>query len=196
MNKTPNEKSIKSGVYKHSELELIFGSKMAIKRAVEDGQIEKVSRGYYATLDVPINKAFYLIINKFYSNAVISKKSLLYHYKLTTDQPNLIDLDVKADSVLRNNTDLINIYRTNKLFNTTKQEINFVKLKCYSIERALFEVLYFEKKAGPLTSEVIHNYLQNYSYQPALIHKISQKFGKRGMEFENLIKVLAGSKFR
>lgn len=87
-------------------------------------------------------------------------------------------------------------YRTNKIFSTTSLEINSVKLKCYSIERALFEVLHFEKKPGQLTSEVIHNYLANHKYEPATLHKIAQKIGKRGLELANLIQVLAGNKFR
>lgn len=185
-----------SGVYKHAELEKIFGSKMAVKRAVEAGKIEKISRAFYATPDVPSNQAFYSVIKKFYAGAVISKRNLLYHYKLTTDQPSVIDIDVDTDSKLRNSTDLISVYRTNKIFNTTSLEINSIKLKGYSIERALFEVLHFEKKPGLLTSEVIHNYLANHKYEPATIHKIAQKFGKRGLELASLIQVLAGNKFR
>lgn len=193
--KTKNIKLL-SGVYKHAELEKISGSKMAVKRAVETGAIEKISRAFYATPDVPSNQAFYSVIKKFYQGAVISKRTLLYHYKLTTDQPSAIDVDVKTDSKLRNSTDLINVYRTNKIFNTTTLQINSVKLKGYSIERALFEVLHFEKKPGQLSSEVIHNYLANHKYEPAIIHKIAQQFGKRGLELASLIQVLAGNKFR
>lgn len=191
-------KSIKllSGVYKHAELEKIFGSKMAVKRAVDAGAIEKISRAFYATPDVPSNQAFYSVIKKYYQGAVISKRTLLYHYKLTMDQPSAIDIDVDTDSKLRNSTDLISLYRTNKIFSTTSIELNSVKLKCYSIERAIFEVLHFEKKPGQLTSEVLHNYLANYKYEPATIHKIAQKFGKRGLELASLIQVLAGNKFR
>ncbi|MEN0060450.1 MAG: hypothetical protein AAGB31_16540, partial [Bdellovibrio sp.] len=127
---------------------------------------------------------------------VISKRTLLYNYKLTTDQPSVIDIDVNTDSKLRNSTDLISVYRTNKIFNTIPFEINLVKLRGYSVERSLFEVLYFEKKPGQLTSEVIHNYLANYKYEPVTIHKIAQKFGKRGLELANLIQILAGNKFR
>lgn len=184
-----------SGVFKHAELEEIMGSKTAIKRAVESGVIIKISRAFYASPDTPLNKSFYLIIKSFYKNALISKRSLLYHYKLTTDQPNLIDIDVEASSKLRKSTDLINVYRTNKIFNTTFDDFNLVKLKCYSVERALFEVLYFEKTPGQLTAEVIHNYLALFKYEPAIIHKIAQKFGKRGLDLANLIQVLSRNKF-
>jgi predicted transcriptional regulator of viral defense system len=191
-------KSIKliSGVYKHVELEKIFGSKMAIKRAVDAGVIEKISRAFYATPDVPSNQAFYSVIKKYYQGAVISKRTLLYHYKLTTDQPSTIDIDVDTDSKLRNNTDLISVYRTNKICRTTFLEINSVKLKAYSVERALFEVLKFEKISGQLTSEVIHNYIANHKYEPAAIYKIAQNFGKRGFELARLIQFLAGNKYR
>jgi hypothetical protein len=185
-----------SEVYKHAELEKIFGSKMAVKRAVEAGKIEKISRAFYATPDVPSNQALYSVIKKFYAGTLISKRTLLYHYKLTTDQPSVIDIDVDTDSKLRNSTDLISVYRTNKIFSTTSLEINSVRLKGYSVERALFEVLHFEKKPGQLTSEVVHNYLANHKYAPATIHKIAQKFGKRGLELASLIQVLAGNKFR
>lgn len=191
-------KSIKllSGVYKHAELAKILGSKMAVKRAVSAGVIEKISRAFYITPDTPSNQAFYSIVKKFYKGAVISKRTLLYHYELTTDQPSVIDIDVDADSKLRNSTDLISVYRTNKIFCTSSLEINSVKLKCYSVERSLFEVLHFEKMPGQLTSEVIHNYLANHKYEPASIHKIAQKFGKRGFELARLIQVFAGNKFR
>jgi hypothetical protein len=196
MKKKAQNTKLLSGVYKHAELEKIFGSKMAVKRAVEAGVIEKISRAFYATPDVPSNQAFYSVIKKFYPGSVISKRTLLYHYKLTTDQPSVIDIDVDTDSKLRNSTDLISVYRTNKIFSTTSLEINSVKLKGYSVERALFEVLHFEKKPGQLTSEVIHNYLANHKYEPATIHKIAQKTGKRGLELASLIQVLAGNKFR
>jgi hypothetical protein len=188
--------SLVTGVYKHIELEKIFGSKMAVKRAVEAGMIEKISRAFYATPNVPSNQAFYLIVKKYYHGAVISKKTLLYHYQLTTDQQSVIDIDVETSSKLRNSTDLVSVYRTNKIFSTTEIKINSVTLKCYSVERALFEVLHFEKKPGQLTSEVIHSYLANHKYEPATIHKIAKKFGKRGLELAALIQVLAGNKFR
>ena len=159
------------GVYKHSELEQIFGSKMAVKRALEAGTIEKTSRALYATLEIPSNRIFYLAIKKFYPNSVISKRTLLYHYRLTTHQPTAIDIDVATHSKLRNSTDLISVYRTKKIFNIQFLDFNFIKLKCYTVERALFEVLYFEKKSGQLTSEVVHNYLSNYKYSPAIIQK-------------------------
>lgn len=184
-----------TGIYKHSELERIFGSKMAVKRAVEAGTINKISRAFYATPDVPVNQAFFSIIKKFYPSAIISKKTLLYHYKLTTDQPSVIDIDVDTNSKLRKSTDLISVHRTNKIFNTIALKINSVKLKCYTVERALFEVLYFEKKPGHLTTEVIHNYLTHYRYEPTIIYKIANRFGKRGLELANLIQVLAGNKF-
>lgn len=196
MKKKAKNTVLLSGVYKHAELEQFFGSKMAVKRALAAGKIDKISRAFYATLDVPSNRAFYSVIKKFYTAAVISKRTLLYHYKLTTDQPSSIDIDVDTGSKLRNDTDLISVYRTNKIFSTTSLEINSVKLKGYSVERALFEVLHFEKKPGQLTSEVVHNFLANHKYEPATIHKIAQKFGKRGLELASLIQILAGNKFR
>ncbi len=196
MKKKAKNVRLLSGVYKHAELQKIFGSNMAVKRAVEAGAIEKISRGFYSTPDVPTTQAFFTVIKKFYPGAVISKRTLLYHYKLTTDQPAIIDIDVDLDSKLRNGTDLISVYRTNKIFNTTSLTMNSVKLKCYSVERALFEVLHFEKKPGQLTSEVIHNYLAKNKIEPAKIYKIAERFGRRGLEFANLIQVLAGNKFR
>jgi len=196
MKKKVMTKDLRSGVYKHSELVEMFGSKMAVKRSLEAGRIEKISRAFYSTPDIPSNRAFYSVIKKFYPSAVISKRTILYHFKLTTDQPSAIDIDVNTDSKLRNGTDLINLYRTKKIFSTTSMEINSINLNCYTVERALFEVLYFEKKPGQLSSEVIHNYLSSYKYSPAKIHKIAQKFGKRGLELANFIQVVAGNKFR
>jgi hypothetical protein len=187
---------LRTGVYKHSELEVILGSKMSVKRALESGKIEKISRAFYNTPNIPLTQAYFAIVKKFYPKSVISKRTLLYHYKLTTDQPSIIDIDVTQDSNMRNSTDLISVNRTNKIFNITTLEINSVKLRCYTVERALFEVLHFEKKFGQLTSEVIHNYLTNYKYEPATLHKIALKFGKRGIELSNLIQILAGNKFR
>lgn len=187
---------LKSGVYKHIELENIMGSKMAVKRAFDSGILEKVARGFYATPDISSNKAYFLIIKRFYPEGVISKGTLLYHYGLTTYQPTTIDIDVNSNSKLRNNTDLVQIHRTNKIFSTCSLEFNSVKLKCYTMERALFEVLYFENKFGQLTSEVIHNYLAKYKYDPATIHQIAQKFGGRGRDLANLLQALAGNKFR
>lgn len=196
MNKKAKHFKLVSGVYKHAELEKLFGSKMAVKRAAQAGVIEKITSSFYVTPEVPLNQVFPLVIKKFYQGAVISKRTLLYHYKLTKAQPSVIDIDVATDSILRNGTELIRIYRTNKIFSTHTLSISSVRLKCYSVERALFEVLHFEKKPNHLASEVIHNYLANHKYEPATILKIAQKFGKRGLELANLIQVSAGNKFR
>lgn len=187
--------NLKNGVYKHSELVQLLGSKMAVKRATESGDLERVSRAYYSTADVPYLESHFLVIKRFYPDAVISKRTLLYHYRLTTDQPSTIDIDVGPESHLRNSTDLVRVYRTKKIFSTIKAQFHSVSLECYSLERALFEVLYFETTPGELTSEVIHNYLAKYKYEPAKIQKIAQKFGGRGAELANIIRILAGHKF-
>jgi len=127
-----------------------------LSEAYKHRVLNKISRAFYVTPAVPSIQAFYLVIKKFYQRAVISKRTLLYYYKLTTDQPLAIDVGINTDSKLRNSPDLINVYRTNKIFNATTLQINSVKLIGYSIERALFEVLHFEKKSEQLTYEVIH----------------------------------------
>ncbi len=187
--------TIKSGVYKHSELTEMLGSRMAVKRALTAQLIEKVSRGFYCTPDIATNEAYYSVIKKFYKEAVISKRTLLYHYRLTTNQPDLIDVDVPQTSKLRKGTDLLEVHRTNKIFGLSSAEFNGIKLKCYSVERALFEVLSFEEKPGSLTSEIIHNYLASFKYDPAAIHALGLKFGSRGAQLANLIQVMAGDKF-
>lgn len=186
--------TIKSGVYKHSELTEMLGSHTAVKRALAAQLIEKVSRGFYCTPDIATNEAYYSVIKKFYKDAVISKRTLLYHYRLTTDQPDLIDIDVPQTSKLRKGTDLLEIHRTNKIFGLTDAVFNGIKLKCYSVERALFEVLSFEEKPGSLTSEIIHNYLTGFRYEPADVHALGLKFGSRGAQLANLIQVMAGDR--
>ncbi|HEY8269672.1 MAG TPA: hypothetical protein VIG33_02200 [Pseudobdellovibrionaceae bacterium] len=187
--------AIKSGVYKHSELTEMLGSRMAVKRALAEQLVEKVSRGFYCTPDIATNEAYYRVIKKFYKDAVISKRTLLYHYRLTTNQPDLIDVDVPQTSKLRNGTDLLEVHRTNKIFGLSSAEFNGIKLKCYSVERALFDVLSFEEKPGSLTSEIIHNYLSSFKYEPAVIHALGLRFGSRGAQLANLIQVMAGDKF-
>ncbi len=186
--------TIKSGIYKNSELLKILGNPATIKKFLNIGAVEKISRGFYATPDIPTNKTFFLIIQKFYKKSVISKRTLLHHYGLTTAQPELIDLDVSQNSQLRLSTDLVKIHRTNKIFEIEMILFNGVLLRTYSVERSLFEVLYFEKTAGSLTSEVIRNYLARYEYKPAVIFNISKKFGKNGAQLANLIHVVAGDK--
>lgn len=196
LNKKSKKIILKSGVYKHFDLVQTLGSNMAVKRAVAKGLVEKISRGFYATTDIPTNKTFFLVIKKYYPAAVISKRTLMYHYHLTTDQPPIIDIDFSSNSKYRNSTDLLNINRTNKIFSLCYEDFNSVKLKCYSRERALFEVLCFEKKPGQLTAEVIQNYLANNKYQPTKIFKIAKKFGRPGLDLANLIHLLAETKFR
>jgi len=188
--------TIKSGVYKHSELSEMLGSRMAVKRALAAQLIEKVARGFYCTPDIATNKAYYSVVKKFYKDAVISKRTLLYHYRLTTNQPDLIDVDVPQTSKLRKGTDLLEVHRTNKIFGLSFAEFNGIKLRCYSVERALFEVLSFEETPGSLVSEVVHNYLASFKYEPAAIHALGLKFGARGTQLANLIQVMAGDKLR
>lgn len=189
-------KNIESGVYSNKDLSRVLGSNVAVQRALASNFIEKVGRGYYSTPDIPELKRIPLIVEQYYSDTVVSKATLLYHYKLTFDQPELFDLDAKNESSYREGTDIFNICRTRKMKFVTTSNFNGVKLKCYAVERAVFEVLEIERGIGDMAIEVVQSYVRNYQPDFSSLAEVAGLFGKRGEELLKLIQAIGSSRVK
>lgn len=191
-------KTIRDGVYTNRDLSEMLGSNTAVQRALVGGKIERVGeRRYYATPGVPLNAREKMIAAKYHPELVVSKLSILRHYELTTrDSDGEFQMDAKNESSYRGKIDsVLDIYRTKKMTDVVVESFNGVNLKCYSIDRAIFEALEIEGRPGSLCREVLSNYTKKTSrVDLAKLAEISKLFGPRGDEFMNILYALTAQK--
>lgn len=183
-------KQIPSGTYKAEDLARMLGSQMAIQRAVDAGELVLFFRGYYTTPDI-VNSATacYQLIDKYFPEGVVSKDSILFHYSLFQEQLRAIHIDLPSDSSRYKGNEFIEFHRSIKITDVTTSKFNGITLKCYTPERAVFEVLFLEKGIGPLAQEVAANFVNNFGYgeNASKLKEISKMFKDRGEELLKLI---------
>ncbi len=178
---------IKTNVYSSKELVKKLGSQTAIARLCKSDQLIKIGRGYYCSQDINTAKATFLIIEKYFNNAVVSGASALFNYQMIDSMPDQIDLDVARESKYRLHTDIFSFHRTTKITKTVKQDFYGVELKTYPIERVVFEVLRLEKNIGELARSVIKKFVANHSLDRKKLETVSKVFGTKGAQLLNLI---------
>nr|BFD64820.1 hypothetical protein BdHM001_35010 [Bdellovibrio sp. HM001] len=187
-------KRLESGVYATSELEKIYGNRMAVKRAFEAGEINKVIRGYYSTPDLSEPRNTFVMIAKFCPDAVVSNLSILQHYGLSQEYVDKVHLDVPNESGYREGNELIEFHRSRKMVGVTDISVNGVDLKGYSIHRALFEVIAVEANgAGNATREAVNAYVKSGEADINELRQFAELFGSRGEDIvERVRTVMAG----
>jgi len=191
-------KNLKSGVYKTTELEKIFGNRMAIGRACEKGEIERVAQGIYATSDLVDEKTVAChILSKYYPDAVVSKSSALYFHDLYDYPGDEFHADLSSDASYIGTKFVLHFHKSSFINGVTRGNFNGLSLPVYSPERAVFEALYLEPGLGNIVNEVVIKYLNKFDSDGKGIAKLmqfSQQFGERGAGLVNIARSIRQSK--
>ncbi len=131
---------LKGAVMKTSELQKILGSRQAIKRHVDEGHIFQVCRGIYSIgIESSQNEATFKVLNKYFSDAIISGKSALVLQGLYDKHLEKLDLDVPREDSPPRKHELFQFHRKSNLAGWEEISIKGVKIKIYVRERCLFE---------------------------------------------------------
>lgn len=160
---------------------------MAIHRMVSAGSLHKLGRGFYYTTDVNASMAFFMVINKYYKDTVVSGATCLYNYELSGYMPEQIDLDAASDSSYRLDTDIFSIHRTTKIAGITFGNFFGVKCKTYCLERAVFEVIRVDGGFGDLTREVVKNFSRKKRINFTTLRQYGELFGVKGKRLIDMI---------
>lgn len=144
-------------VLKSSELSKILGSGTAIKLAEDRGLVYPVTRGFYAVGEVPYEKEAYLVLFKYYPEAVISRYSALFLQGMSEYAPERLTVDIPLEHNKISNQ-LFDVKRSSKIGGVETKTLCGVDLKIYSPERCLFEAY----SVGGKNSELYHKAVLAY----------------------------------
>lgn len=152
----------------HAEL-IDFGvSAPALRKLADQGKIQSLTSGIYASIKLDPFVASALAASRYYPQAVISGLTALQIYGLAQEYIQKIDVDISRDSSLRNR--LLNVHRipNHRLIGITTVKYKAGKIRIYDLERTLCEA-YLIEPAGPLFFKALKRYLAKTKPNPKLI---------------------------
>lgn len=118
-------------------------SRVYLSRMEEEGIIERIDRGIYATKDFKYDE-YYLFQLK-YPKAIFSYNTALYFYEMTERTPIKMDVTVYREYNPHRFKDLVNVYKVSKeLYNlgvTERKSPQGMKVKTYNLERTVCDII-------------------------------------------------------
>ena len=129
-----------------------------IKKALDSGELRKVEAGIYSDEDFELETA---VISKKYPKAVFTMDSAFYYLGLTDTVPDKYHLVTDKDSSKIRDGRVMQSFENNSILElgVTEREVDGVKLRMYSYERMLLELLRNKNKMPfDRYKEIIQNY--------------------------------------
>ena len=118
-------------------------SRVYLSKMEEEGIIERIDRGIYATKDFKYDE-YYLFQLK-YPKAIFSYNTALYFYEMTERTPIKMDVTVYREYNPHRFKDLVNVYKVSKeLYNlgvTERKSPQGMKVKTYNLERTACDII-------------------------------------------------------
>lgn len=118
-------------------------SRVYLSKMEEEGIIERIDRGIYATKDFKYDE-YYLFQLK-YPKAIFSYNTALYFYEMTERTPIKMDVTVYREYNPHRFKDLVNVYKVSKeLYNlgvTERKSPQGMKVKTYNLERTVCDII-------------------------------------------------------
>lgn len=150
----------KEKVMKLSELVQLYGNRMRVSREAQEGSIQSLGSGFYASNNIDPFLGALAVVAKYYPDAVVSGKTALHIYGLSQDYIEDIDVDIERNKSIKNK--LLKVHRVPKHRLTGITQINYqgIKIKIYEIERTLAEA-YRLDPAGPYFYKALKRYLKS-----------------------------------
>ena len=126
-----------------AQLEAKGISRVYLSRMEEEGIIERIDRGIYATKDFKYDE-YYLFQLK-YPKAIFSYNTALYFYEMTERTPIKMDVTVYREYNPHRFKDLVNVYKVSKelydLGVIEKKSPQGMKVKTYNLERTVCDII-------------------------------------------------------
>lgn len=152
-----------------------------VKALVDEGYLEKVSRGVYVRSDKDVNE-FY-IMGEQYKTGIFSHNTALYFYNLTDRTPFILDMTFPSN--VRPSNVLLNIHYINKerhqIGLVTKELEDGSSIRIYNMERTICDIIRDRNKTDTqILNTALKEYMKrqdknlNLLFEYAKIFKISK----------------------
>ena len=145
-------------IYTYNECIDRYKNDYQIKKALNSGELRKVEAGIYSDEDFELETA---VISKKYPKAVFTMDSAFYYLGLTDTVPDKYHLVTDKDSSKIRDGRVMQSFENNSILElgVTEREVDGVKLRMYSYERMLLELLRNKNKMPfDRYKEIIQNY--------------------------------------
>lgn len=145
-------------IYTYNECIDRYKNDYQIKKALDSGELRKVEAGIYSDEDFELETA---VISKKYPKAVFTMDSAFYYLGLTDTVPDKYHLVTDKDSSKIRDGRVMQSFENNSILElgVTEREVDGVKLRMYSYERMLLELLRNKNKMPfDRYKEIIQNY--------------------------------------
>jgi predicted transcriptional regulator of viral defense system len=148
----------KNWVLRSNELVVYLGNRMAIKRLAENGEIQAVGSGIYASSALDPMVAAAVAVTKYFPQAVISHRTALFLHKLADFAIERLDVDIPRATRISNR--LLNVHRMakRKIVGIVQIKLSGFSIRVYDIERTLCEA-YRIDPAGPAFFKALKRYM-------------------------------------
>lgn len=147
-------------VMRSQELEKILGSRIAIKRQVELGNLYPLGSGLYSSPSLDPFTAAILAASKYYPKAIISNLTALVIHQMSDESLNQTDVDIEKSLSIRNR--FLNVHRVSKkkMVGVIKMIFQGNEIQIYNRNRSLCEAYKIDPR-GPLFFKALKRYLKS-----------------------------------
>jgi predicted transcriptional regulator of viral defense system len=164
-------------VLRSKDLEEFYGSRVAIKRSAEQGNIQSLGSGFYASPSLDPMTASVIAVAKYFPQAVISGRTALFLHDLSDHAVKKIDVDISGTTIANK---LLNTHRVAKkrLVGISKITLKGFKIKIFDLERSLCEA-YKLDPAGAEFFTALKRYLKKTEPDTVKIKKYDKALGTK-----------------
>lgn len=149
----------KEKVLSLTELLGLFSNRMEISRKAQEGMLQSLGGGFYATPELDPFLAALVVVAKYYPQVVISGRTALHIHGLAQDYIEKIDVDIEREKSLRNKRLQVHRVDPKRLVGITELNHQGIVIKIYDIERTLAEA-YKLDPAGPDFYKALKRYIK------------------------------------
>jgi len=163
-------------VLKSKDLERILGSRVAIKRKAEAGELQALGSGLYSSPKLDPFTAAAIAVAKFFPKAVLSGRSALFFHKLSDHSVERLDVDIAKTTSLSNR--ILEVHRVvpSRLVGISKLKLEGHAVRIYDLERTLCEAFRLDP-AGPEFFTALKRYLKQKEPDTLKIKKFDKALG-------------------
>lgn len=163
-------------VLKSKDLERILGSRVAIKRKVEAGELQALGSGIYSSPKLDPFTAAAIAVAKFFPQAVLSGRTALFFHKLSDHSVERLNVDIVKTTSLSNR--MLEVHRVvpSRLVGISKLKLEGHAVRIYDLERTLCEASRLDP-AGPEFFTALKRYLKQKEPDTLKIKKYDKALG-------------------
>ena len=163
----------KQKVMKLTELYLLVGNRSLVRRKAQQGVIQSLGGGYYASPSLDPLVASAAMVAKYFPYAVISGRTALRIHEFSQDFIEKIDLDISREKNIKNQFLRIHRVPDRRMVGIIEMKYFGMKIKVYDRERALCEAYRIDPEGGYFF-KALKRYIASGKVQSELIKKYDE----------------------